>query len=297
MERLLRVNGVDLCVETFGDPTDAAILLIAGMSCSMDWWEDGLCERLASGQRHVVRYDFRDTGRSTTYPPGEPGYTGADLRADAVALLDALGVASAHLVGMSMGGAVAQGIAVEHPGLVTTLTLVSTTPALEGAPSGLPPMTPEMAESLRALGRRPAPDWADGPAVVDRLVAEQRAFMRAGFEEGRVRAVARRVVARSADLASMGNHALLEPGPDPHGTLLDLAAPTLVVHGTADPLFPLGHGRALARAVRHGSLLALAGVGHEPPPPSTWDVVVPAVLQHTSPRAVSRRPRRSRAPR
>src|SRR6478609_8904883 len=107
-ERLLRVNGVELCVETFGSPDDAAVLLIGGMSSSMDWWEDGFCERLAAGRRYVVRYDV-------------------------IALLDALGIARAHLVGVSMGGAIGQCIAVEHPERVATLALIETTAALSGA--------------------------------------------------------------------------------------------------------------------------------------------------------------------
>lgn len=184
-ERLLRVNGAELCVETFGDPEAAAILLIGGTSSSMDWWEDGFCERLAAGRRYVVRYDLRDTGRSTTYPPGEPGYTGADLRADAVALLDALGIARAHLVGISMGGAIGQCIAVEHPERVATLTLVDTTAALAGAPTDLPPMVPQMAAFFEVAGKRQTPDWTNGAAVVDMLVEDQRAFMRAGFDEAR----------------------------------------------------------------------------------------------------------------
>src|SRR4051794_38632988 len=163
-ERLVRVNGAELCVQTFGDPGDAAILLIGGMSSSMDWWEDGFCERLTAGQRYVVRYDFRDTGRSTTYPPGEPGYTGAELRTDAVAVLDLLGIAYAHLVGISMGGAIGQGIAVDHPERVATLTLLDTTAALAGAPTDLPPMTAELAAFFEAAGRRQAPDWTDASA-------------------------------------------------------------------------------------------------------------------------------------
>ncbi len=91
-KRIVPVNGVELCVQTFGLPDDPTVLLIGGMSSPMDWWEDELCERIAGGSRYVIRYDHRDTGGSTTCPPGRPDYTGADLRDDAVALLDALGV-------------------------------------------------------------------------------------------------------------------------------------------------------------------------------------------------------------
>jgi pimeloyl-ACP methyl ester carboxylesterase len=103
-ERIVPANGVDLCLQTFGDSDHSPILLIAGAACSMDWWEEGFCERLAAGPRFVVRYDHRDTGRSVSYEPGAPPYTLRDLAADAVGVLDAFGLQSAHLVGMSMGG-------------------------------------------------------------------------------------------------------------------------------------------------------------------------------------------------
>jgi len=281
-ERIVTANGVELCVQTFGGPGQPAVLLVGGMSSSMDWWEDGFCERLAAGRRHVVRYDLRDTGRSTTYPPGKPGYTAADLRDDAVALLDALGIGAAHLVGVSMGGAIAQCIAVEHPDRVASLTLIGTTAALPGLPEGLPGMHPELAAFFEAAAERPEPDWADHAAVVEMLVQDQRAFMRGGFDEERVRVIAERVVDRSTDLAAMVNHGHLGDGRDPSGSLADIGAPTLVVHGTADPLFPLAHGEALAETIPNAALLRLEGVGHELPPPAHWDWVVRAILRLTS---------------
>jgi pimeloyl-ACP methyl ester carboxylesterase len=281
-ERIIPVNGIQLCVQTFGDPGDPAVLLIGGMSSPMDWWEDGFCDRLSAGRRYVVRYDFRDTGRSTTYLPGQPAYTGADLRNDAVALLDALGIGQAHLAGVSMGGAIAQCLAVEQPGRVQTLTLIDTTAALPGAPEGLPEMERVLAAYLQAAGERPEPDWTDREAVIERLAEDQRAFMRGGFDQNRVRAIIGQVVDRSTDIAAMGNHARLDPGPGPGGTLADIAAPALVIHGTADPLFPLPHGEALAAAIPDAALLPLEGVGHELPPPADWDQVVTAMLRHTS---------------
>ena len=89
---IVQATGVELCVETFGAPTDPAVLLIMGAGASMDWWEDDFCTRLAAGSRFVIRYDHRDTGRSVTYAPGAPGYTGDDLIADAAGVRDALGV-------------------------------------------------------------------------------------------------------------------------------------------------------------------------------------------------------------
>src|SRR5687767_5094249 len=108
------VDGAELCVETIGDPADPAVLLVMGAGGSMDRWETPFCERLAAAGRYVIRYDHRDTGGSTTYPPSEPGYTGDDLVADALGILDHLGVERAHFVGISMGGGIVQRIAVDH---------------------------------------------------------------------------------------------------------------------------------------------------------------------------------------
>lgn len=281
-KRIVPVNGVELCVQTFGQPDDPAVLLIGGMSSPMDWWEDELCEGIAAGSRYVIRYDHRDTGGSTTCPPGRPDYTGADLRDDVVALIEALGVRQAHLVGISMGGAIAQCIAVEAPERVSSLTLIDTTAALTGAPAELPGIEPELLAYLRTARDREELDWADHAAVVGKLVEDQRAYMRRGFEEPRVRAVAEQIVERSINTAAMLNHEQVEPGREVDGSLTDITAPTLVVHGTADPLFPLGHGEALAAAIPNATLLPLAGVGHEPPPPSDWDVFIAALLRHTA---------------
>jgi pimeloyl-ACP methyl ester carboxylesterase len=114
-ETIVRAKEIELCVQTYGDAAGPTILLIHGLAAAMDFWDDELCRRLANGPRHVVRYDHRDTGRSTCYPPGAPGYTGGDLADDALAILTALGVQRAHLVGQSMGAALAQLIDLNHP--------------------------------------------------------------------------------------------------------------------------------------------------------------------------------------
>ena len=110
-ERIVSVNGIELCTQAFGSAGDPVVLLIGGAAATMDWWEDEFCERIAAGGRYVIRYDNRDTGRSTSSPAGQPNYTGMDLTADAIGLLDALDVGQAHLVGISMGGGIAQEIA------------------------------------------------------------------------------------------------------------------------------------------------------------------------------------------
>jgi pimeloyl-ACP methyl ester carboxylesterase len=275
------INGAGLCIETFGDPADPAVLLIMGGAASMDRWEEPFCERLAAAGRHVIRYDHRDTGGSTTYPPGQPGYTGDDLVADAVGVLDHLGVERGHLVGLSMGGALAQRIAVEHPQRVSSLTLMSTSPAGSGGPE-LPPMSEALRAVFSAADRSPEPDWSDREAAIAHLLEDERHYAGSrGLDEEALRAVIARAYDRSASPASAANHFLVEGTDIPYARLAEIAAPTLVVHGADDPMFPPAHGEALARVIPGAELVILEGVGHELPP-AAWDEVLPALIAHTS---------------
>lgn len=279
--RIVHVNGVDLCVEAFGDRADTPILLIAGAAGSMLSWHEELCEQLAAGRRFVIRYDFRDTGRSVTYEPGAPQYTFRDLIADAVGLPGALGIPRAHFVGLSMGGAIAQLAALDHPDRVASLTLISTSPAGPGAPD-LPPML----EELRAYfaEESASPDWSDRAAVIDYYVASARAHAARSqpFDETEWSELGGRDFDRSINLASsMTNHFVIEDGAEWRERLGELRVPTLVIHGTEDPLFPLEHGLALAKEIPGARLLELEQTGHELPR-RVWDVVVPAILEHTA---------------
>ena len=278
MTAIVEVNGVGLCVDTAGDTADPAILLIAGLGSSMDWGEDGFCQQLAGGGRFVIRYDHRDTGQSVSYPAGKPGYTGADLAADAVGILDAFGRRSAQLAGISMGGALAQQVALGHPERVGSLVLMSTSPAVPGG-SELPPMS----EELRAWFAAEVPDWNERGAVIDYLTAYERHLEGPEFfDEPHVRALAGRIFDRTRDMAaSMTNHALAAEGELARGPLGAITAPVLVIHGTADPMFPFGHGEALARAIPRAQLLPLAGVGHQLPPRPFWPSVTTAMLTLT----------------
>ena len=276
-ERIVHANGVDLCVETFGDPADPAILLIMGSSASMDWWEDEFCLRLAAGSRFVIRYDHRDTGRSVSYEPGAPRYTLRDLVADAVGLLDTLGLGRAHVVGMSMGGAIAQLVALDHPDRVASLTLISTSP---GGPD-LPPTSEEFIAHVTGMAE---PDWSDRAAVIDYLVdlARVSASRSRPFDEAAMRDLWGQVLDRTVNIASsMANHDVIDVGDPLRGRLAEISAPTLVVHGTEDPVLPYGHALALAKEIPGAHLLTLEQTGHELPRP-VWDVVVPAILRHTS---------------
>lgn len=277
MERLLDLGDVELCAEAFGDPADPTVLLIMGLAASMLHWDEQFCERLAAGGRYVIRYDHRDTGRSTTCPPGEPNYTGDDLTADALRVLDAFGVDRAHLVGMSAGGGIAQEIALDHPQRVRTLTLQSTTP-IGRVDADLPGMSDELAAVFSETGAATAS--AD---PVEAIIDGERPFHGVlPFDEERWRDVATRSVARSRNVDSAANNFMVEQGSAAHDGLGRITVPTLVMHGTHDPLFPLPHGEALAAAIPGARFLVLDGVGHEPPPRSTYDLVVPALLDHTA---------------
>jgi pimeloyl-ACP methyl ester carboxylesterase len=281
---MVDVGNAELCAETFGDAGNPAVLLLAGAASSMDWWEPEFCTRLAGGGRYVVRYDHRDTGRSTTWPAGEPGYSADDLATDPLRLLDGLGVPRAHLVGVSMGGGIAQDLAAHHPDRVLTLTLIATSAAGERSEATrLPPPEPRIRELFASPP--PPPDWRDHDAVVEHLVESQRPYAGSlGFDEERVRRIARSVVDRTRDLeASATNNWLAVETESTPFRMADLAVPTLVLHGTDDPLFPLAHGRALAAAIPGARLVELNGMGHEVPPPAVWDVVVREILRHTAP--------------
>jgi pimeloyl-ACP methyl ester carboxylesterase len=281
-ERIVRANGVDLCVQTFGDKADPPILLIMGGASSKDWWEDGFCERLMAGSRFVVRYDHRDTGRSISYEPGAAPYSLRDLAEDAVGLLDAFSLTSAHLVGMSVGGWMGQLVALDHPDRVASLTLISTSPT--AGPSD--PDLPEMTEDLRAFFAEEAsePDWSDRDAVIDSIVEGERQFAGSRpFDEATIREIAARAFDRTTNLASsITNHAGIDSGDRWRERLGEVSAPTLIIHGTEDPMFPYGNAVALAKEIPGARLLALEQVGHEVPPRALWDIVVQAIVRHTA---------------
>jgi pimeloyl-ACP methyl ester carboxylesterase len=270
------VNEVRLCTESFGDPSDPPILLVTGLGGSMLWWPEEFCRLLAGHGRFVIRYDQRDTGRSTTYEPGHPGYTGSDLLADAVAVLDDYGVAAAHLVGVSAGGGLAQLLALDFPRRVLSLVLISTSPAVPGDRS-LPPPSAAFTQFVRSA----TVDWSDADSTFDYLVAYSRVL--AGeerrFEEAEVRDLVRRDIARANDFAATRNHELVGDD-EPRKPLSSIEVRTLVIHGTADPMFPLPHGHALAAEIPGARLLPLEGAGHGVQRVD-WDTITQAIAAQT----------------
>lgn len=273
MTRVIEVGPVELCTDAVGDPADPAVLLIAGNGSSMDWWEDDFCAALAAAGRFVLRYDHRDTGRSTSWPAGSPGYSGEDLVTDVIGVLDAYGIGRAVLVGISMGGALALLAALDFPDRVAALVLVATT--APGRPGGLPPVDPALGEWFAAT---PGPDWSDRAAVVEHLVAYDRALAARSVphDDAHTRALATRALARTTDVAAaLTNHTRLDGRDGWWDRLGELRMPTLVVHGEEDPMFP-GHGALVAAEIPGARLLSLPGVGHELPR-RAWPAVLPPV--------------------
>jgi pimeloyl-ACP methyl ester carboxylesterase len=256
----VEANGPTLGVEHFGDA--AAPLVLCAGGTTMLSWPDALCESLARGGRHVVRYDLRDSGASTTVDPEAPAYTLRDLAADAAALARELDDRPAHLAGIGVGGMVAQVAALDHPEAFSALTLAATRPIAPG------PVDDDLPDhDVATMGRlfsRSMPDWSDRDAVTA-YVAQGAEIL--GNDPDAARAAAGRIWDRTPGTTppvQMANQlgivfARLDCTPRWRERLAELRMPTLVVHGRRDPFFPVGNGEALAREIPGAGLLILDG--------------------------------------
>lgn len=258
-------QGIRLVTEAFGDPNDLSVLLIMGATASMLGWPDDFCAALAKYDLHLIRFDHRDTGQSTTVPPGEATYAVEDMADDAIAVLDAYGIGKAHLVGMSLGGYIAQMLAVMQSGRVASLTLIATEPLGWDGPA-LPHISQAFLDHFGALG---ALDWSDHEAVADFLVESERLCAGTGapFDEYRERLRVARVISRTDSLPSMFNHGGVATREDWTGRYRQINCPVLVIHGDEDPILPIENGEAIAEGIPGASLSVLAKTGHEIPPP------------------------------
>lgn len=287
-EQIATVGDVELCWEAFGDAGDPTVLLIMGLGTQMLGWRPEFCESIAAAGYHVVRYDNRDIGRSTHvsgHPPPSlrelvlrrprsPAYTLEDMADDAAGLLGALGVDRAHVVGVSMGGMIAQALAARHPHRVATLTsIMSTTGA---ARVGRPAL-----KVLPFLVRPPA--TVRTPAI-ERAVALFNLIGSPGFERdvAATRELAGASFDRDADRRGGGRQlaAILASG-NRTAALTRITAPTLVVHGTADRMVAPSGGRATAKAIPGARLELIPGMGHDLPP-ALWPRLIALICEHAA---------------
>jgi pimeloyl-ACP methyl ester carboxylesterase len=282
METLLPAGDVELCVDTVGSPSEPALLLIGTTVAA---WDDELVERLTG--RFVIRYDLRDAGRSTTVDPDSPGYTLRDLVADAVGVLDGLGIARAHVAGLATGGFIAQLLALDHPARVASLVLIGTRPV---APGPVDDDLPEHSPTIMAhFGSAPPLDWTDRTSILDGAVATARVFSGSPqFDAAEARTHAARILDRSGPHPASARNGLmstmfakLDCTPRWRERLPDITTPTLVMHGGADPFFPLENAKALTWEIPGATLKVLDGVGAELPCRAHAQVAT-AMLTHTA---------------
>ncbi len=255
---IIELDEVTLGVEAFGDRSAPPVLLAGGTT--MLSWPDSLCEAIARGGRRVVRYDLRDSGRSTTVDPDAPAYTLRDLASDAAALTRDLADEPAHLAGIGVGGMVAQVAALDHPDAFCALTLAGTRPI---APGPVDEDLPDHdAATMERIFSRGMPDWSDREAVAEHAAGGAEIL---GDDPAVARTVAQRIWDRTPTTepaVQMANQlgmvfARLDCQPRWRDRLPELALPTLVVHGRRDPFFPVGNGEALAHEIPGAQLLVL----------------------------------------
>lgn len=285
-----QVGSLSLAYETFGESSSEPLLLVMGLGGPMIWWEDGFCQQLAEAGFFVIRYDNRDTGRSARAQgrvplrrlatsflglPTSAPYSISDLAADAVGILDHLQIDRAHLVGMSMGGMIAQTIAIEHPSRVLSLTsIMSTTGARRvgwQAPAVLPTLlTPARGEEGYVRNTVKIWNLIGSPAYVGTVEAAQER--------------ARTTWAYGVSAAGTARQMLaVLTQPDRTSALRRITVPTLVIHGLADRMVHVSGGRATSMAIPGSELLLIKGMGHDLPEP-LWPTYI-AAIKRTAARA------------
>jgi len=280
-EKVNKINGIDICTESFGNPKNPAILLIMGAMCSMVYWDEEFCQQLADTGRYVIRYDNRDVGRSSTYDPGSSHYTVVDMADDAVGVLDAHHIDEAHIVGMSLGGMIAQIMALRHSQRVLSITMISS--GIFGSDNNnrnLPPMD----EKILAYHANGATlNWSDKESVADYLVAGSALLCgsKHKFDKKRAYKQVEKEINRANNLLSMFNHAFLKGDDSYEGKLKGINVPALVIHGTEDTVLPYEHALALVNEIPNALLLSLEGSGHEIHF-DDWDRIINAISKHTS---------------
>jgi pimeloyl-ACP methyl ester carboxylesterase len=286
-------NGIDIEYDTFGDRSRSPLLLIMGLSSQMVAWPESFCRKLAQNGHWVLRFDNRDVGLSSKIEGGgvpdlmaamaahqqnqsmDAPYTLSDMAADAVGLMDVLHLEKVHVCGLSMGGMIAQVMAIEYPQRI--LSLIS----MESS-TGDPTLPPAKTRAMEAM-LSPPPQDRDG--YIQHTADVFRAF--SGGSDKFDGILQKELAANSYDrsfypIGFIRQVAAILASGDRTQSLASVTVPTLVIHGADDPLVPLAHGRATARAIPGAKLLVVEGLGHGIAYPALWDEIVDAIRQHTS---------------
>ena len=288
--QIARANGIDICYEIFGDAAAEPMLLIMGLGAQMVLWDDDFCLKLAARGFRVIRFDNRDIGKSSKLTGGKPlgavellklrflkipvaaPYKLRDMAGDTIGLMDALGIKSAHLVGASMGGMIAQEIAISFPSRVRSLTSIMST-------TGNPKLPPPSREATAVLM---APPPASKEEYLERFAQTWKVLRVGSFpqDEALDRGRAERMFERGLNPAGVGRQlrAILASGSRKE-RLGQVKAPALVIHGTVDPLVRPEGGKDTAASIPGAKLLMIEGMGHALPIPM-WPQVIDAIAEH-----------------
>jgi pimeloyl-ACP methyl ester carboxylesterase len=286
------INRIHMAYDTFGDQKTTPLLLIMGLGAQMILWDEKFCEDLANQGLYVIRFDNRDVGLSTHFDDAgipdlmavftaqmqgekiDTPYTLDDMADDAVRLLKTIGIEKAHICGVSLGASIAQTIAIRHPSNVLSLILIS---GSTGNPA-LPPPTPE------AMNLLIAPQPKERTAFVEHLTNTYKMIAGSGspFDEEWHRIKLAQSYDRSFNpngkvrqLAAAIAHGNRKPA------LANVNTPTLVIHGTEDPLVPADGGKDTAEAINGAELLLIDGMGHElPNGKGAWPDIMEAMIAH-----------------
>jgi pimeloyl-ACP methyl ester carboxylesterase len=288
----VQANGIELVYDSFGVPDAPPILMIMGLGCQMIDWKDEFCAELSARGFRVIRFDNRDVGQSTTFEEaGQPDvnamveamqrgetvevpYLMSDLEADTIGLLDAIGVEKTHVVGLSMGGMIAQLLAAHHPGRVLTMTSIMSS---TGEP-GLPTATPEAWECLTA------PIATELEPFIEQYIHKWEVYSGPGYptDPALARDHAIRLFGRGIHPAGRDRQlaGILASGSRKEA-LASARAPALVIHGDCDPVVPIDGGIATANAIEGAELLVFEGMGHDLAK-GLWPEVIEAITRHAS---------------
>jgi pimeloyl-ACP methyl ester carboxylesterase len=286
-----RANAIEIEYETFGESGSSPLLLIMGLGGQLIRWPEVFCQELADRDHYVIRFDNRDTGLSSKIDEAgvpnimeiitasarggeiEVPYTLTDMADDAIGLLDALGIEKAHLCGVSMGGMIAQTMAIRYPSRVLSLISMESSTGDPELPNGRPEamsslMTPAPTERNAYIDHmgRVFTVLAGGSSLFDEGWEREKSadsFDRCYHPQGVARQLAA-VIASGSRKEELGS----------------VTAPSLVIHGSLDPLVPLEHGRATAEAIPGAELLIIDDLGHGLSFPALWPKIVDAITEH-----------------